>query len=207
MDDLAAVNGSAFGYRTDLGLFGGPPTTKGPAPTVTLPPDGGAVGDSLPMAIAQYGPAVILESGLLTVSTEGAPCPGGSATSAASVEDVGPGPFTAEEVSSTCTSTETGTTGSATVVNGRLVLSADPETGEPGETVEVPVDPEPGTEYEGELAGVGDRFRIVFNEQVLGDGSITVNAVHMYFLGPVAVGDMVIAQSHSALTASDDAAQ
>ena len=41
-----------------------------------------------------------------------------------------------------------------------------------------------------------DNFRIVFNEQVLNpDGSVTVNVVHEYFLGPVLKGDMALGQS------------
>jgi len=39
---------------------------------------------------------------------------------------------------------------------------------------------------------------VVFNEQVTRrDGGTTVVAVHLYLLGPTAVGDVVIAQSHS----------
>jgi hypothetical protein len=44
----------------------------------------------------------------------------------------------------------------------------------------------------------GDDFKAVFNEQtVAADGTITVEAVHLYLLGPTAVGDVVVARAHS----------
>jgi len=46
--------------------------------------------------------------------------------------------------------------------------------------------------------GNGDDFRAVFNEQMTDpDGTISVNAVHLYLLGPTAFGDVVIARSFS----------
>jgi hypothetical protein len=42
---------------------------------------------------------------------------------------------------------------------------------------------------------VGDRFRVVLNEQFEEGGTITVNAMHLYLLGDIAVGDAIIGQS------------
>ena len=41
--DVTAVKGDAYGYFGNVSLFGGPLNTRGPAPTVTLPPGGSAV--------------------------------------------------------------------------------------------------------------------------------------------------------------------
>ncbi|HEV8115693.1 MAG TPA: choice-of-anchor P family protein, partial [Acidimicrobiales bacterium] len=64
--------------------------------------------------------------------------------------------------------------------------------------VPVPADPAPNTVIEGKLEGIGDSFRLVFNEQIVEDGAITVNAAHQILLGPTAVGDLVIGQSRCA---------
>jgi hypothetical protein len=48
----------------------------------------------------------------------------------------------------------------------------------------------------GTIDHVGDRWRIVLNEQIENpDGSLTVNAAHMFLLGPIAVGEMIIGSS------------
>jgi hypothetical protein len=63
------------------------------------------------------------------------------------------------------------------------------------ETVPVPERPAPNTERTGTLDHVGDSYRIVFNEQVRNaDGSLAVNGVHIYLLGPTAKGELVIGQ-------------
>nr|MBA3268819.1 cadherin-like domain-containing protein [Acidimicrobiia bacterium] len=110
---------------------------------------------------------------------------------------VGPSPFIADEVRSTCTASGEGLSASTTIVNGILETSYDPATGEPIATEPVPENPEPGYTREGTLDHVGgDRWVAVFNEQIINpDGSITVNAVHMYLLGPIATGEMVIGSS------------
>jgi hypothetical protein len=110
---------------------------------------------------------------------------------------IGPGPFYADEVHSTCTATATATSASTTIVNGVVETSTDPVTGSPVTTVSVPANPSPGYTVTGTLDHVGDHFRIVFNEQIVDpvDGSVTVAAEHMYLLGPTAVGDMVVGAS------------
>ena len=200
--DVAAVRGSAFGYFTNVSLFGGPYSTRGPDPSVTLPSTGSVVPivGAAPTGLAQYGPAVIFESGPLAVKTQGTTGLNGSVTSSASVVGLpnGPSPILHQFMNSTCRATEAGNTGSTTVV-ARVVLDDPDDTtvGEPGENiVVVPHNPPVNTEYYGTIANVHDNFRIVFNEQTTNpDGSLTVNAAHMYLLGPVALGDLIIGQS------------
>lgn len=192
------VTGSAYGFFTSVGLFGGPPNDVGPVPLVTLPPEGSPEpitasdpdGDS-----ATYGPAVIVETTGMTVSTEGASGPDGSVTSSSSVQfdqnqDEQPDPFNADEVRSMCTASGSGTSGSVVLDNASLVLNTDVETQEPAETIDLPVDPAPNTTYGGTIDHVGDSFRVVFNEQILEGGTLTVNAVHLY-LGQNAAGEEV----------------
>ncbi|MDQ3897118.1 MAG: hypothetical protein M3326_07725, partial [Actinomycetota bacterium] len=152
-------------------------------------------------------------SGPITVSTQGTTGPNGSATSSASIapgtqgtadpnqpRGIGPGPLIADAVSSTCTASEgpNGTvtlSGSTTVTNGILVTSTT-QNGDPATTEAVPTNPPVNYTRTGTINNVGDSFRVVYNEQIVTDNSITVNAIHMYLLGPTAVGDLVIAQSH-----------
>ncbi len=202
---VTKVTGSAYGYYTNVGLFGGDPTAQGPAPTVTLPSGGGTRTAVDPDgATATYGPAAIFEAtGPLSVATKGTTGPRGYVTSATQATGVGPGPFTADHLAGFCTASAT-VTAAAAVVNGVVVLH-DPNpnaTGEAGEQiVAVPTNPTPGTEYSGVVAGANDNFRIVFNEQTVNpDGSVTVNAAHMYLQGPSAIGDVIIGQAKCGVT-------
>jgi hypothetical protein len=152
-----------------------------------------------------YGPAIIFGGkplqdanaplppcGPITVSTKGKT----SVTSTASVKDVGPGPFTADAVRSTCTASASGPKGSTTITKGRVVTATDAD-GNPTKVESVPSRPPANFTLKGQIP-TGDKFRAVFNEQkVKKDGSITVNAVHLYLLGPTAKGDVVIAQSYA----------
>ncbi len=197
------VAGGAFGYRTSVGLFGGAPATRGPAPTVTLPAQGSAtpITATAATATAQFGPAIIFESGKLDVSTQGTTSPR-SVTSSATVQNPGPPPFSATSAASTCTADASGVKGSATIVGGTVVTKTDGDSN-PVTTANVPANPTPNFEIKGTLDVVGDSFRWVFNEQIVGsDGSITVNAAHEYLLGPVAVGELIIGQSRCATTAT-----
>lgn len=193
----------AYGYFASVGLFGGPPNNSGPAPTVTLPAQQGTnapVTAVIPSARAQFGPAVIFQSGEVKVSTQRAPGPTGSVTSSATVTGVGdaPLPLLYENVTSTCTARGSELSGSTTL-SGQLATSTytapDPREGDPRDLEPLPPNPPPNTERTGELSNVGDRFRVVFNEQIREGDILTVNAVHMYLLGPIAIGDLVIAQS------------
>ncbi|MDQ2826817.1 MAG: hypothetical protein M3Y04_07650, partial [Actinomycetota bacterium] len=66
--------------------------------------------------------------------------------------------------------------------------------------VDLPANPAPNTSFTAKLETVGDTFRVVLNEQMTSAGSITVNAIHMYLLGPTAVGEAIIGQSRCSIT-------
>lgn len=210
---VTELNGSAYGAYVKVGLFGGPPNQVGAAPAVVLPAAGGDEEASLPELIAQFGPATIFggqfeepgrsPSGELTVTTEGRTGPDGFVASGATVVNVGPGPLIADEIRSTCRADGSGVSGSATFTKGVVETSYDPETQEPASSQEVPDRPAPNTAIEGTIDHVGDAFRIVLNEQVVDGDTIVVRAVHMYLLGPIAVGDMIIGQSVCGLSADD----
>ena len=211
------VSGGAFGFRVTVSLFGGPSATKGPEPTVTLPAGGSAtpVTGSAASGIAQFGPATLYTSDALTVSTQGTP--GGMVTSSAKATNInnstvhkaqtGSESFFGDSVSSTCTSSSSGQTGSTNLLGARLVTSvgANFDSEADDVIVQIPADPAPNATYEGQIENVGDKFRIVFNEQERSAGSITVNAVHLYLLGPIANGDLIIGQSRCATTAGGTA--
>ncbi|MDQ3570183.1 MAG: hypothetical protein M3396_06085 [Actinomycetota bacterium] len=210
---VSQLNGSAYGAFAKVSVFGGPPNQVGAAPVAVLPKTGGNEARARPELIAQVGPATIFggkhkeggraPSGELKVSTKGETGPGGFVTSDASVVNVGPGPLIADKLSSTCTANEGGVTGSATIDKGVLETKYDPGTQEPTKTEALPEKPAPNTAMEGTLDHVGDRFRMVFNEQVVKGDTITVRAAHMYFFGPIAVGEMVVGQSVCGLSADD----
>ncbi|MCA1684364.1 MAG: hypothetical protein LC708_04505, partial [Actinobacteria bacterium] len=100
-------------------------------------------------------------------------------------------------MSSTCAATTAGAKPTVAVTNGVVETKYDPDTQEAIESQPVPAEPPPGYTVEGTIDHVGDSFRIVFNEQLISAGGslATVNAAHLYLLGPTAVGDLVIAQS------------
>jgi len=199
------VGGGAYGFFVSVGLFGGAPASRGPTPTVTLPSGGSAtpVTDSAPSGNAQFGPAIIFTSDKLDVSTEGTP--GGTVTSSATANNVnrsGQEQLTAATVSSKCTSSGTEHTGSTTISGGRLVTStgANADSDADDTVVDLPVNPAPNTPFEGKVEQVGDSFRVVLNEQVKTAGGITVNAVHLFLLGPTAVGELIIGQTRCGTT-------
>ena len=215
---VTAVSGSGYGYFSNVSLFGGPATPRGPAgttgcdttsttacsPSAKLPATGGReAATDQDGASAQYGPAVIFESIAMAVTTQGTTGDAGQVTTTATASGVGPGPFTATTASSTCTASAAGAKASVAIVNGQLVTKTDATTGEPVKTETIDPAPAPGTTYTGTLDHVGDRFKAVFNEQILNpDGSITVNALHLHLLGPIAVGDLIVGQSVCGLTSS-----
>ncbi|MCA1683709.1 MAG: tandem-95 repeat protein, partial [Actinobacteria bacterium] len=99
----------------------------------------------------------------------------------------------------TCTATPVGVTGSATFSNGKLAHSfaadGNPNDGLSGrlnDTEAIPDTPPVNFTLSGVITNVGDVFTAVFNQQIVHpDGSLTVNAMHMYLFGPTAVGEMV----------------
>ncbi|MDQ4132588.1 MAG: hypothetical protein M3179_05125 [Actinomycetota bacterium] len=205
---VTQLSGGAYGFFTSISLFNGPKSDRGPDPTVNLPAGGSAtpITASKPDAIAEYGPATIFSSGPLEVSTQGTTGANGSVRSSARVQNVnrsGEEVLTIADTTSNCTADATGETGSTRIVGGRLETSrGDPEVDGDETVVDLPADPAPNTSFNGTLEDVGDTFRVVLNEHVTSDGSITVNAAHMYLLGPTAVGDLIIGQSRCATTAT-----
>ncbi|MDQ4134218.1 MAG: hypothetical protein M3179_13700 [Actinomycetota bacterium] len=204
---VTEVEGSAFGCFASVGLFGGPPNVRGPIATATLPPGGGADTEATPTCNIVIGPANLFTSGPTLVETVGSTGPTGSVSSSATLAPVntsGDEIFTASSLSGTCTASESGVVGSTTVTNGTIILQdPNPDTsGEPGEQiVNIPTNPAPNTTYEGTVANVNDNFRAAFNEQIVNpDGSLTVNAYHLYLLGPTAVGDVIAGQSVCGVT-------
>ncbi len=202
------VGGGAFGYFTDVGLFGGPKEPRGPSPTVTLPATGSEtpITDTAPTGDARYGPGIIFTSGPITVSTQGTPGPTGSVTSSTDIATLNTSDqevINATRVTSTCTASETEATGSTTIEGGRLRTSAGDPNVEGDETfATIPANPAPNTTIEGVLEDVGDTFRYIFNEQIVEDGSIIVNAARQILLGPTAVGEVIIGQSRCAFGAA-----
>ncbi|MDQ3897757.1 MAG: hypothetical protein M3326_11055, partial [Actinomycetota bacterium] len=219
--DVTVVSGGAFGHWTKVSLFGGPSVPVGPLPDVRLPPTGSdrPITADEAAGSAVYGPAHIFggvwppdvdvapPSGPIAVSTRGTTGPRGTVTSSVDItlrtprDPKSPGgwgplpPTQGDELHSTCTAGETGVTGSTRFVNARMSKSTTPG-GEPADEEPVPDNPPVNYTRTGVLTNVGDRYRIVYNEQfVEADGmSITVNAVHMYLLGDIAVGDQIIGQ-------------
>ena len=197
--DVSAVRGGAFGHSSRVSLFGGAATTVGPAPEVNLPAAGSStpISASIQEGLAIHGPATILVSGPMTVTTRGTLGPTGSVTSTTDIQGVstGPGPFLYQRVRSSCTASESGTTGTTTINGGVVETKLDRVTQEPVSTFTVPVNPAPNTSVTGTIDHVGDSFKIVFNEQSKAeDGTLTVTAAHMYLQGPLAVGDLFIGQ-------------
>jgi hypothetical protein len=208
--DVTAVRGSAYGYFADnISIFGGAQPDTGPVPTVALPAGGSAspVTGSAATGLVKYGPATIFSSGAITLSTQGTTGPSGSVTTSANLANVnssGQEVFTASALSSTCTASESGRSGSTSITGGRLIVSegADLDSDADDTVIDIPASPAPNTAREGKIETVGDTFRYVFNEQVVGaDGSITVNAAHLYLIGPTALGDVIIGQSICGVTA------
>ncbi len=197
---VGAVSGIAFGYHATVSLFDQPQPAVGPAPQVTLPSAGGDEAGSAPSADVRFGPATVFTSGPLEVTTRGTTGPTGSVTSTAKIQNVntsGDEVFTAADVSSTCTATGDDATGSTTITGGTIRTHAQAED-HPEGVVDIPTNPSPGHTVEGHLhiGASQDNFRYVFNEQIENaDGSITVNAAHMYLLGPTAEGELIIGQS------------
>ncbi|HUR23088.1 MAG TPA: hypothetical protein VMZ73_04380 [Acidimicrobiales bacterium] len=218
---VTAVSGGAFGHWTKVSLFGGPSVPVGPIPDVRLPPEGSAepITARESGGSAVYGPAHIFggiwpatgvdiapPSGPIVVTTKGTPGPNGSVTSTVDItlrtpaDPKSPGgwgplpPTQGEEMHTTCTANQQGVTGS-TRLKGAVMSKATTPVGEPIDEEPVPDNPPVNYTRTGVLTNVGDRYRIVYNEHIIDpDGSLTVNGVHMYLLGDIAVGDQIIGQ-------------
>lgn len=201
------------------------PPSSSSSPSVALPASGGNLSQAKPEgAKAQYGPATIFggkqcdtctppPSGPIKVDSQGTTGPAGSVTSSADITlripgteadpgGVGPNTFVADRVFSTCTAATSGAiTASAIIDKGILATSTDAD-GNALTTVNIPANPPANYTVTGTITNVGDNFKDVFNEQIMNsDGSLTVNAFHVYLLGPTAVGDLVVSSSTCGLSA------
>ncbi|MEJ7764380.1 MAG: choice-of-anchor P family protein [Acidimicrobiales bacterium] len=170
-------------------------------------------------------------SGPVSVSTEGTPGPGGSVTSTASItlhpkprpgacdgdapdtkSCTAPGGFgptvpnEGDELHAICTANAQAASGSARFVNAMLTTSTD-ESGEPKDREPIPEYPPPNYTRTGMITNVGDKFKVVYNEQIVDpDGSITVNALHLYLLGDIAVGEQILGHVRCSMKSAETSA-
>jgi hypothetical protein len=114
----------------------------------------------------------------------------------------GPSPVEGDSLHVECNASATAITGSTTFKNGVLAKATDAD-GNPTNTEAIPDNPPVNYTRSGVITNVGDVFTVVFNQQIPNaDGSLTVNAVHVYLFGPTAVGDMVKGQATCGVTPS-----
>jgi hypothetical protein len=118
------------------------------------------------------------------------------------------------DIASSCGASGTGLTGSTTLANGWLYTDSgwsdyDPVYPEPADAegrpaehdpvkVLVPNNPAVGATYSGHIhvaSNATDRYVIVFNEQIVRNGSITVNAAHFYYGYTLESGSLVVDQA------------
>jgi hypothetical protein len=193
--EVTDVSGSgAFGESVNVSVLGSGTVTSGPMPSVTLPSGGGGpVTDSL----ANVNLPGVLTAGVLNVSTEGTNLGsnGGTATSSASVADatvgaalagqLGGSPLLeADVISSRCTSSGDGSSGSSNLVALQIAGNGQPVSPPPNTTIDV----------------IPGALSVTLNEQIVnnspGETSITVNAVHVRLnVEGVATGDVILSQS------------
>jgi len=133
-----------------------------------------------------------------------------SSANIANVNASGQENFTAGNLASSCSASETGVSGSTTITAGTLVTDngdSDPTNSIPDHppvTEILPASPAPNTTYAGHvhIGNMTDSFRWVFNEQTINaDGSFTVNAGHQSLLGPSATGNLILGQVVCGVTA------
>ena len=190
-------------------------TANSLSPSVTLPASGAptqAIDND--GAIAFYGPATLFsspydandnlgKSGQLYTATSG----GGTVTSLARAMAVGPSPFWTKTptswqpatdvgfVQASCSASSPTSKSSQVRVRHGVVDTSVGQDGYPTSQVQVPEFPPPNYTVPFTIDNVGDHGVMVFNEVINNaDGSITVNGAHMYLQGPIALGDLIIAQ-------------
>lgn len=187
--------GSAYGYQASVGFFGGTPMVQKPTPTVKLPKGGSStpVTASAASGSIVFGPATMLTSGPIALSTQGS---NGNATTTASLQTVDGSPLSADAISSTCTASNGGApSGSVSVTNGVVVTATD-TSGNPTSTMAVPASPTASLKISGYLyASPTDKetFDWIFNIQTHNrDGSLTVVAAQQVLHGPTAKGTIEV---------------
>ncbi|HEX8770229.1 MAG TPA: Calx-beta domain-containing protein [Acidimicrobiales bacterium] len=170
------------------------PTPSGPEIVSTQgTPEGGTVTSSADITLkAQPWPEYPCYTGYSPPPGHtGCPDPGG----------FGPAPVWGDSLHAECTATESSVTGSATfsnafVAKATIVGGEDDGAPDPAATEAVPNNPSVNYTRHGVINNVGDVFTVVYNQHIYNaDGSLTVNAVHMYLFGPVAVGEVIRGQA------------
>jgi len=166
--DSAAVDGGAYGAEVSATALGLLKVTVGPTPEVTLPSTGSA--SAITQSLATVSATGLLSTGVLNVSTQGAP--GGNVKSSAQVTDVNvPTVLAASAVTASCEAASDGTLSGSTNL-------ADAKVG----GVAVAADVAPNTVIQ--LAGLAT---VTLNEQIetgvgTADPKIVVNAVDITLL-------------------------
>lgn len=176
-----SVDGGAYGAEVSATALGLLKTTIGPVPSVTLPSSGST--SAITQTLASVSAAGLLSTGVLSVSTQGAP--GGDVTSSAQVADVNvPTILTATAITAECKAAADGT------LSGSVNL-ADAKVG----GVAVDADTSPNTVID--LAGLA---KVTLNEQIetgagTADPQIVVNAVDIQLLSglsSIGTGQIII---------------
>ena len=202
---VTTVAGSAYGYHAfNISFFGGGQPDTGPTPAVALAPNASNSPQSASSTtgLVVYGPATLFTSDAESASSSGSLGATGSVTSSTSVIDINkattqPGTgselLTADKITSTCTATTSGASGSTSVTNGTVQVNDTT----PPKLVNVPASPKANFTVKGviHVNGMKEVFKYVFNEQLKSGKSILVNAVDEYFQGPTAKGNLIIGQA------------
>jgi hypothetical protein len=179
-DDVITVDGGASGVSAGVNL-GIITVNVPPTPSVTLPPDGGNISDSL----ANVNVPGVVSTGLLSTHTQGATGPGGFATSDASVANpnVLSGLATASVIQSQCLSDEFGSEGSSTLLGANIL----------GNSL-INIQPPPNT-----TLGIPGVVLVTLNGQTGADTpdatELTVRALEVNLLQGLVNGDVVVSES------------
>jgi hypothetical protein len=186
--DVTSVSGSATGEAINATILGVGVTSG--TPTVSLPAiGGGPFTNSVASLCLLTTPCSILKTGLINVSTRGSLGTPGGVTSSASVAGItglntltGGPTLTATTISSSCTITDTSSSGMSTLVGATLGGIALPVNPAPNTTISVP-----------------GFTKVVLNEQIPTGGSgnygLTVNAIDITLGSLLGSGHVIIAQS------------
>lgn len=182
------VSGSAFGVSAN-GLIGVAAT-----PSVTLPSSGGNVTDSIAQVNASAA-GNTLTTGVLKVTTTGDVAAGTSKSTAtvndlavalAGVQDDAVSATTIQSTSeSSCVDGAPQSTGNSVIENLMVLGNRVTVSGEPNQTVKVDLP-----------AGLGT-LTVVINEQIGGDGNLTVNALHVTATVSGVSQEVIVSQAHS----------
>lgn len=207
--NVTSVTGSALGYHSfNIHLIGGAQSDVGPTPTMTLASDASNSPQSstATTGVVAYGPATLFTSDAISIQSSGSTGTTGSVSTSSSVNHVnkattqpgtGSEALTADNISGSCSSSASATSGSTTVTNGTL-LTDNGDATHPPVTTAVPANPAPNTTISGIVrinATSTDSFHYVFNEQTTStSGVLTVNPVDEYFDGPNLTGNLIIGQ-------------